>query len=52
MATHNHTALYIDGQLIGRFDKQSLLPLVRLGADNGGNFKGIIQSMTIYNYAK
>ena len=52
VATHNHTALYIDGQLIGRFDKQSLLPLVRLGADNGGNFKGIIQSMTIYNYAK
>ena len=52
VARHNHTAVYIDGQLVDEFDKQSLLPLLRLGSDNGQNFRGIIQSMTIYNYAR
>ena len=52
VAKHNHTALYIDGQLVGEFDKQSLLPLLKLGSDDGQNFRGIIQSMTLYNYAK
>lgn len=52
VATHNHTALYIDGQLVGEFDKQSLLPLLKLGSDDGQNFRGLIQSMTLYNYVK
>lgn len=52
VAKHNHTALYIDGQLVGEFEKQSLLPLLKLGSDDGQNFRGIIQSMTLYNYAK
>ncbi|MDD4820250.1 MAG: glycoside hydrolase family 20 protein [Flavobacteriales bacterium] len=52
IACHNYTALYIDGQKVGEFDKQSILPLLRLGDDAGNNFRGIIQSMTIYNYEK
>lgn len=52
VARHNHTALYIDGQLVGEFDKQSLLPLLRLGSDQGHNFRGIIRDLTIYNYAR
>ena len=52
VARHNHTAVYIDGQLVGEFDKQSLLPLLRLGSDQGHNFRGIIRDMTIYNYAR
>lgn len=52
VAKHNYTALYIDGQLIGEFDKQAVLPLLRLGSDDGNNFKGIVQSLTIYNYVR
>ena len=52
VARHNYTALYIDGVKVGEFNKQSILPLMRLGGDNGNSFKGILQNITIYNYEK
>ena len=52
VARHNYTALYIDGVKVGEFNKQSILPLMRLGGDKGNSFKGILQDITIYNYEK
>jgi len=45
------TSLYVDGKLIGRFNKQMVCPVTRLGDTYPNAFQGILHEAVIYDVA-
>ena len=46
------TSLYVNGKLIGSYNKQSLCPLNNWGSLNGNSFKGTVKDVKVVNYVE
>ncbi len=49
VGTQRHTQVYVNGELQGESDEQTVCPLARLGAGDGSSFVGSVRNLRVVN---